>query len=162
MKTGELFALSCDLGACLSGAGAVQRSALRQYGLAVGTAYQVYDDCLDLFGSEASVGKSLGTDLAKGKVTLPLLLALEQATPAVRVEIEAMVQDWSPGQFVRLTKILQDYRTLEGSQEEVHHYTQAAREKLGVLPHTESRDGLIGLTEYLEAQTASIGLAAIG
>jgi octaprenyl-diphosphate synthase len=162
MKTGELFALSCDLGACLSGAGAVQRSALRQYGLAVGTAYQVYDDCLDLFGSEASVGKSLGTDLAKGKVTLPLLLALEQATPAVRAEIEAMVQDWSPGQFVRLTKILQDYRTLEGSQEEVHHYTQAAREKLGVLPHTESRDGLIGLTEYLEAQTASIGLAAIG
>src|SRR5204863_3955488 len=62
MKTGELFALSCDLGAYLSGAGAVQRSALRQYGLAMGTAYQIYDDCLDLFGSEVSAGKSLGTD----------------------------------------------------------------------------------------------------
>src|SRR6476620_8603832 len=59
MKTGELFALSCDLGAYLSGAGAVQRSALRQYGLAIGTAYQIYDDCLDLFGSEVSAGKSL-------------------------------------------------------------------------------------------------------
>ena len=54
MKTGELFALSCDLGAYLSGANPVERSALRQFGLAIGTAYQVYDDCLDLFGSEAS------------------------------------------------------------------------------------------------------------
>src|SRR6266704_915330 len=52
MKTGELFALSCDLGAFLSGAAAGQRAALRQYGLVLGTAYQIYDDCLDLFGSE--------------------------------------------------------------------------------------------------------------
>src|SRR5881628_219545 len=49
MKTGELFALSCDLGAFLSGAHPGQRASLRQYGLALGTAYQVYDDCLDLF-----------------------------------------------------------------------------------------------------------------
>src|SRR6185295_19413139 len=46
MKTGELFALSCDLGAYLSGAGAAPRTALRHYGMAIGTAYQVYDDCL--------------------------------------------------------------------------------------------------------------------
>src|SRR2546425_7515932 len=60
MKTGELFALSCDLGAFLSGAHPGQRASLRQYGLALGTAYQVYDDCLDLFGSEETAGKSLG------------------------------------------------------------------------------------------------------
>src|SRR5206468_395058 len=90
MKTGELFALSCDLGAYLSGAGALQRSALRQYGLAIGTAYQVYDDCLDLFGSETVVGKSLGTDLAKGKLTLPMLLALEGADATDRACLEAM------------------------------------------------------------------------
>ena len=78
MKTGELFALSCDLGAYLSGTGLAVRASLRQFGLAIGTAYQIFDDCLDLFGSEASVGKSLGTDLATGKVTLPVLLLLEQ------------------------------------------------------------------------------------
>src|SRR5205085_5536649 len=79
MKTGELFALSCDLGAYLSGAGLPVRGFLRHFGLAIGTAYQIFDDCLDLFGSEASAGKSLGTDLATGKVTLPILLLLEQA-----------------------------------------------------------------------------------
>src|ERR1043166_5122876 len=73
MKTAELFALSCDLGAWLCGATPADRSALRQFGMALGTAYQVYDDCLDLFGSEALVGKSLGTDLANGKLTLPVL-----------------------------------------------------------------------------------------
>jgi len=53
MKTAELFALSCDLGACLGGASPAQRAVLRQFGIALGTAYQLYDDCLDLFGSEA-------------------------------------------------------------------------------------------------------------
>src|SRR5882762_3430840 len=61
MKTGELFALSCDLGAYLSGANSQTRSSLRQFGLSIGTAYQIFDDCLDLFGTEASAGKSLGT-----------------------------------------------------------------------------------------------------
>ena len=50
MKTAELFTLSCDLAAFLGGAGAEQRAALRQFGAAFGTAYQVYDDCVDLFG----------------------------------------------------------------------------------------------------------------
>src|SRR6266581_5621227 len=89
MKTGELFALSCDLGAYLSGASLAHRTALRQYGLGVGTAYQVYDDCLDLFGSEAAAGKSLGTDLAKGKLTLPMLLLLEKAETRDRASIRS-------------------------------------------------------------------------
>src|SRR5205814_4748951 len=80
MKTAELFALSCELSAYLSGGDAETRNALRQFGLAFGTAYQVYDDCVDLFGSEMSAGKSLGTDLAKGKLTLPVLLAWERAS----------------------------------------------------------------------------------
>src|SRR5262252_4684058 len=94
MKTAELFALSCDLAAFLSGASVAQRVALRQFGLAFGTAYQVYDDCVDLFGSESAAGKSLGTDLAKGKLTLPVLLFWERATELERVRIEFLVQNW--------------------------------------------------------------------
>src|ERR1051325_63043 len=58
MKTAELFALSCDLAAFLSGAAPALRATMRQFGLAFGTAYQIYDDCVDLFGSEAAAGKS--------------------------------------------------------------------------------------------------------
>src|SRR5262249_19131256 len=96
MKTGELFALSCELGGLLSGATAVQQHALRKFGLALGTAYQIYDDCLDLFGSEVATGKSLGTDLAKGKLTLPILLLIERASTVERTRLENLMQDWKP------------------------------------------------------------------
>src|SRR6266516_4342030 len=94
MKTAELFALSCELGAWLSGAAPAERAALRQFGLALGTAYQVYDDCLDLFGCEASVGKSLGTDLATGKLTLPVLVALERSGVTDRATLEKLIGKW--------------------------------------------------------------------
>ena len=159
MKTGELFALSCDLGAYLSKAGAAQRNALRQYGLAIGTAYQVYDDCLDLFGSEAVVGKSLGTDMAKGKLTLPLLLALEQASAPDRVEMEAMVRDWKPQNLPALVGLLRKYQALEGSQITVQQYLETARQSLSVLPDTESSLGLSSLTDYIAQQTDALGTA---
>src|SRR5438552_5233684 len=97
MKTAELFALSCELSACLSGIAPGVRLALRQFGLAFGTAYQVYDDCVDLFGSEAAAGKSLGTDLAKGKLTLPVLLLWERAGAADRANLQELVQVWQTG-----------------------------------------------------------------
>lgn len=160
MKTGELFALSCDLGAYVNGAGAGQRSALRHYGLAIGTAYQIYDDCLDVFGSEASTGKSLGTDLAKGKLTLPLLLALERSSPEERLRLQGWVQNWSAGDFPKLLAALEACQALEGSREAVHQYLETAREQLVALPPSEGRAGLEGLADYLAGQTDALGTAS--
>src|SRR5579859_4426335 len=106
MKTAELFALSCDLGACLAGASAVQRTALREFGVLLGTAYQIYDDCVDLFGSEAAVGKSLGTDLAKGKLTLPVLRCYQKASPAERARLQGWIEDWKPGYLAPVLELL--------------------------------------------------------
>lgn len=158
MKTGELFALSCDLGAYLGGAAAAQRSALRQYGMAIGTAYQVYDDCLDLFGSEAAAGKSLGTDLAKGKLTLPILIALERAQPAERQALQALVQDWQPRRFGELMAGLRRHQALEGACHAVRQHLVVARQKLACLPESESRASLSDLTDYLTRQTDALGL----
>src|SRR5436190_1855745 len=115
MKTAELFALSCDLAACLSTATPAQRAALRQFGLAFGTAYQVYDDCVDLFGSEAAAGKSLGTDLAKGKLTLPVLLLWERANEGDRGRLLEWVQKWEKDSMKGITKLLAQYETLNSS-----------------------------------------------
>src|SRR5688572_5782257 len=129
MKTGELFALSCDLGAYLSGAGAVQRTALRQYGMAIGTAYQIYDDCLDLFGLEAAAGKSLGTDLAKGKLTLPLIWLTERSDDDERRRLLAWLQDWKPEYFPKLMDELLAQRALAECQRVVQQHLHAARQK---------------------------------
>ena len=110
MKTAELFTLSCDLAAFLGEATAEQRAALRQFGAAFGTAYQVYDDCVDLFGSEAAAGKSLGTDLAKGKLTWPVLLAWERANAADRAHLENLIQNWQPENLSRRERIARAIR----------------------------------------------------
>jgi octaprenyl-diphosphate synthase len=94
MKTAALFALACELGARLSNADdELTQGALREYGEQLGTAYQIYDDCVDVFGSEEVAGKSLGTDLATGKATLPMLLVLEQANEQERKSWLALFKD---------------------------------------------------------------------
>jgi octaprenyl-diphosphate synthase len=156
MKTGELFALSCDLGAYLSGATAPQRTALRQFGMSLGTAYQIYDDCLDLFGSEASVGKSLGTDLEKGKLTLPVILAIERGTADERRLMERLVREWKPAFFPQMVKILQQRDCFEGAKTAVLEHLAAARRHAGELPASTSRDSLAGMADYLEVQTEAL------
>src|SRR5580765_193467 len=160
MKTAELFALSCELSACLSGAAAETRNAMRQFGLAFGTAYQVYDDCVDLFGSESSAGKSLGTDLAKGKLTLPVLLAWERADATDRGALQALVDTWQNGAIGRMSELLVKYDTLGSSLQVIKQYLKRSREILSTLPNSNGRDGLWGLTGYLARQADVLGVAA--
>jgi octaprenyl-diphosphate synthase len=156
MKTGELFALSSELAAYLAGASAAQRAALRQFGLAFGTAYQVYDDCVDLFGSETSAGKSLGTDLAKGKLTLPVLLLWVRATAADRARLEFLIQNWREGDLVEVAALLARYDTLASAVESIHQYLEKARQMLRAVPDCQGRNCLTGLTNYLARQTGAL------
>jgi octaprenyl-diphosphate synthase len=158
MKTGELFTLSCDLAAFLSGATAEQRAALREFGAAVGIAYQVYDDCVDLFGTEAEAGKSLGTDLAKGKLTWPLLLAWERANARDRASLEALIQDWQPENFRAVNALLAQYETFAPSVEVIERYLEQARRALRVLPASPGRAGLLGLSDFLAQQTGILAV----
>src|SRR4051812_570650 len=160
MKTAELFALSCELSACLSGATAETRNALRQFGLVFGTAYQVFDDCVDLFGSERSAGKSLGTDLAKGKLTLPVLLAWERASVEDRGVLQGLVENWDSAAIGRMTDLLAKYDTLASSLQVIDEYLNRGREILTSLPGSNGRDGLWGLTGYLVRQAEALGVAA--
>lgn len=159
MKTAELFALSCELSASFSGAGVEQRNALRKFGLAFGTAYQVYDDCVDLFGSETAAGKSLGTDLAKGKLTLPVLLLWERADASDRARLRELVDGWGPGSMKPMAELLARHGTLASSLEIIHRYLQEANQFLRILPASNGRSGLGHLTEYLACQTAVLGEA---
>ena len=156
MKTAELFALSCDLAAYLGGATAAQRSALRQFGLAFGTAYQVYDDCVDLFGSEAAAGKSLGKDLAKGKLTLPVLLLWERAGVADRARLEKLVENCRNGALTEISALLSKHDTLAPSVETIHQYLERARQMARMLCDTPGRAALLGLTDYLARQTDAL------
>jgi octaprenyl-diphosphate synthase len=158
MKTAELFTLSCDLAAFLSNASAEQRAALRKFGAAFGTAYQVYDDCVDLFGSEAAAGKSLGTDLAKGKLTWPVLLAWECSNKNDRAHLENLIENWQPENFSAVNELLVKYETFEPSLEVIHRYLKQSRGALNILPESGGRASLLGLTDFLAQQTETLAV----
>lgn len=80
MKTAALFSSAAELGAYLNDATPEIISAMKVFGQKLGNAYQVYDDCMDIAGTEEEAGKSLGTDLEKGKLTLPMILLLKGAS----------------------------------------------------------------------------------
>jgi geranylgeranyl pyrophosphate synthase len=158
MKTAELFTLSCDLAAFIGGAKPEQREALKQFGAAFGTAYQVYDDCVDLFGMESEAGKSLGTDLEKGKLTWPVLLAWERASAADRVRLENLIENWRPQNFSAMNELLAKYETFEPSVEVINRYLRQARRALRVLPESAGRSGFSSLADFLAQQIETLAV----
>lgn len=99
LKTAELFRVSCHLGAKLAGFPAAFVAAANDFGRHLGIAYQVYDDLVDFLGEEEKIGKTLGTDLASGKLTLPLMLLLEKLSAPERAEIVQAMQAGRPLPF---------------------------------------------------------------
>jgi octaprenyl-diphosphate synthase len=125
--------------------------------MALGTAYQIYDDCLDLFGSEATVGKSLGSDLASGKLTLPILVVIENASLDDQSHLREMIQNWDSICFPRLLELLDRYDARNEASAILNDYLAKAREALLPLPPSEGRAALVYLTEFLARQTETLG-----
>src|SRR5918994_1929847 len=91
-KTAYLFSASCEIGGILGGASEKQQTALREYGLNLGTAFQLIDDLLDFTSSEEALGKAAGADLLGGKVTLPLIY-LRDAEPKSLEMVQTVLRE---------------------------------------------------------------------
>lgn len=92
-KTGLLIAAACEVGAVYAGGDAPKVKALREYGVQLGCAYQIIDDLLDYLGDSGKTGKAVGNDLAEGKMTLPLILAMNAANPDDRIRLMEILGD---------------------------------------------------------------------
>lgn len=125
MKTGALFAFCCEMGAYLSGVTGPLLEACRRYGENLGVAFQIVDDCLDVTGREDVVGKSLGTDLAKGKMTLPILRALDLLDGEERRTLETVFAgDARKGEVLQR---LEAVRAVDYSREKAKTFTEQAK-----------------------------------
>jgi octaprenyl-diphosphate synthase len=149
MKTGSLFACAAQLGATISGAPPEVVRLLKNYGARIGTAYQIYDDCLDIAGTESETGKTLGTDLRKGKLTLPVLTLLESASAFDRERCCALVLE---GKLEEVTALLQNSPSdgaLDKSIETAAEFIREAQVELAPLGTNRHVDSLFGLGEAL-------------
>jgi len=104
MKTGSLFSAAAELASIISEADPNVIEVFKNFGMQIGTAYQIYGDCLDLAGSESATGKTLGTDLRKGKFTLPVLIFLRAASEFERQRCCRLVLDEQIEEMIELLK----------------------------------------------------------
>ena len=149
MKTAELFALSSELGAYINDASPAAMAAMRNYGIALGIAYQIYDDCVDIFEQENEAGKSLGTDLDKGKLTLPILTLLRCAPPTERDQIAVDLMNQSVQSHKRLASLVVKHRTLDASIEMIESYIRQALDALEPLSESAHSESLEALAQFL-------------
>ena len=142
MKTGALFRISTELSAILNNCQPDEVLAMRNYGDYLGIAYQIYDDCLDLAGTEGSTGKTVGTDLAKGKLTLPLLHLLAQANDAERERLHEIILHGTEDNRTELLAQVVDRGGLKNAVRRVQSYLDQSIASLQVLPKSSYRNTL--------------------
>ena len=145
-KTAYLYATACRLGGYYAGGDPEQLDALAAYGMQLGIAFQIVDDCLDLEGEEGVVGKSLGTDLMSGKLTLPLLHVLNER-PDARDYLQNLA-----GQDDALACFRAEF-DLDGamaySMEQARACVAASRSALASLPESSAREALEQIATFV-------------
>jgi octaprenyl-diphosphate synthase len=150
-KTAHLFAACALTPAHLVDAPKPVCEAAEAFGLNLGIAFQMIDDCLDFVSDEATLGKPAGNDLKEGKLTLPLLLLLERGTAEDRAFIEAVVaaHRFDPDTLREVADRVIDSGMLQEAEATAQSYAVAAQEALLVFPPGEVRDLLISLPEFV-------------
>ncbi len=148
-KTAELCACCCRLGGHYAGAAIATEDALDRFGRCLGIAFQIADDMLDLVGDEDSMGKSLGTDLEKQKLTLPLIRLLSQSTADERAEIRELLSSPSRADRSQIKLWLERGDALAYARETARSYAEQARAETTQLPSGEARDVLAALSELV-------------
>jgi octaprenyl-diphosphate synthase len=149
MKTGSLFAVAAELAASMSGAEPATVTMLKRYGMKIGTAYQIYDDCLDLAGTEARTGKTLGTDLRKGKFTLPVLKFLQGASEFERARCSEWILEGRTPEVAELLRNGANNGPLNASIETGIEMIREAQSAIGPLSSNVHSEALRDLGEAL-------------
>jgi octaprenyl-diphosphate synthase len=157
MKTGALFAVATELGARLNGADPTITELLKTFGLRLGTAYQIYDDCLDIAGDESGAGKTLGTDLRRGKLTLPVLHLLETSDLAAREQLERWILQGREDEIRSLVEQAVETGAVRFAVSTGRRMLEEARDCLARLEGSTYRESLSALCDTLDAMIAPLG-----
>jgi octaprenyl-diphosphate synthase len=156
LKTAELFRISCQLGSQLAGYSAGFVTAAADFGRRLGVGYQIYDDLADFFGQEAKIGKTLGTDLVSGKLTLPLLVLAERLAPSERVELMDEIMGRRPPDLDLRLQQMQTADVFAAVAKTVEEELEAGELALRPYDHLAPVPLLLELAQVLRTQVASL------
>lgn len=149
-KTAELFAAACEVGAVVAGRAPAECRTMREYGLCLGIAFQISDDVLDYAASEERLGKSLGDDFREGKMTLPVIRALQDANADERAFWRRCMTDLNQQErdFGEALRLFKKYNALNSSLETAREFAARGRQLLSDLPTHPLRNHLADLISF--------------
>jgi len=150
-KTACLFSVCAKLGALVSGADSQTEERLGDYAWNLGMAFQLVDDLLDFTSRETVLGKPVGNDLREGKVTLPLVYALEQASGEERRRVETILRDrnYNRVPFSQILAMVERYQGIARVKERAQAFTEKARAIIGEFPDSPYQRALYSVTELV-------------
>jgi octaprenyl-diphosphate synthase len=153
-KTACLFSVSMRLGAVLAGATEAQEASLAAYGRAIGLAFQIVDDVLDLTATEEVLGKPVASDLREGKATLSVIHSIDHGTAADRQTIQRVLDDRSFENVSReqIQKILVHNGSVEYAMGVADRYAEQSRQALADLPGSEYKRALLWVPDFVVAR----------
>jgi octaprenyl-diphosphate synthase len=147
-KTAKLFEASARLGAVLAGSPRALETGLADYGMHVGTAFQLIDDVLDYSGDETTIGKSLGDDLSEGKPTLPLIYAMRCGTAEQAAVIRKAISEGGREDFAGVLEVIRATGALDYAHEAARREADAAARSIADLPASEFKNSLLELASF--------------
>jgi octaprenyl-diphosphate synthase len=147
-KTAKLFEAATQVGAILGGASPQVETALAEYGMHLGTAFQLIDDVLDYSGDLHETGKNLGDDLAEGKPTLPLIYAMVAGNDAERAIIRHAIEHGGKSDLEGVVAAIHRVGALDYARERARAEASTATARLGQLPDSACRDSLLQLAHF--------------
>lgn len=149
-KTAVLFEGACRSAALLAGASDDRIEALSRYGANLGIAFQMADDLIDYISDTRDLGKKAGADLREGKLTLPVIAALEMATLQDRNRMAAIIAnpEFTEDEFNELKAFLEQYGGLAYTREKAHEHVQLAKDALAHFKPSETTDILYDLADF--------------
>lgn len=153
-KTAELCAVSCELGARHAGAAEAICTSLDGYGRDLGIAFQIADDLLDVVGTERQTGKTLGSDLQKQKLTLPVIYLLAQSAPAQATRVRGLLARPDLETRAQLLPLLESSGAIDYARSRAVEYTVAARQKLGCLADSPAKQVLEDMADFVAIRSA--------
>ncbi len=147
-KTAKLFEAAMRLGAILARADNAHEQAVAEYGMHLGTAFQLVDDVLDYSGDEQATGKNLGDDLAEGKPTLPLIYAMQHGNASQAAVVRMAIEQGDLGRFAEVLEVIKQTGALEYTRQQAQQESDAACAALAVLPDTNYKQSLLQLAHF--------------
>jgi octaprenyl-diphosphate synthase len=150
-KTASFISACCRIGALLAKANDAQVDALTRYGESIGIAFQISDDSLDFVADQGRLGKAVGADLKEGKRTLPLIAALERATPAESDRVHSVLKRHAaePGEIEEIRLLVERYGGVEYALGRAQDYARSAKQALDAFPDGPDKETLLLVADYV-------------